>query len=64
MTIQDFNNAIDTMRKAYRFEDKYTEIESIYDIVSQKTNRITLRTYDNATETEIIMSRKVEHIDR
>lgn len=60
MTITEFNETLETMRKAYPFKDDKTRIISFYDLKSNSNNQIALCTVDEDTKTEITMVKEVE----
>lgn len=63
MRLYEFNATIEEMRKAYPFRDEQTELVDVFDIVSRKPNKITIKTYDNETDTEVTLT-KVVDVDR
>lgn len=56
MTIQEMNNAIETMRKIYNFNDENTEI-GLGSMYSLDEGRVTLATTDQETGVDIHMSK-------
>lgn len=64
MTLSDFKDTIEIMRKVYSFTDERTELVSIFDIRTSRNGKITLSTIDEETDTAITMEKCLPtHID-
>ena len=64
MTLKDFNDTIENMRKAYKFKDEETTLLGIRDIISGTNIRISIATYDKKTGTEIQMACSVKQASK
>ena len=60
MTITEFNETLETMRKAYPFKDDTTRICNLYNIRDNCYDRIEIATVDEETKTQIVMTKEVE----
>lgn len=60
MTITEFNETLETMRKAYPFKDDTTKICNLYNIRDNCCDRIEIATVDEETMTRIVMTKEVE----
>ena len=60
MTITEFNETLETMRKAYSFKDDKTRIVSLYNIKNNSYDSIEIATIDEETKTQIVMTKEVE----
>ena len=60
MTITEFNETLETMRKAYPFKDDTTRIHSLYNIKNNSYDCIEIATVDEETKTQIVMTKEVE----
>ena len=60
MTLKEFNDTVEVMRTIYPFEDDKTRICELYDLRTDRLNRVQIITEDERTNTQIVMSKDVE----
>lgn len=60
MTITELNETIEIMRRVYPFNDDKTDVSLCPDMRSMTFSRIQLDTFDEETNTDVHLERKVD----